>query len=51
VWTEIYPVQTFTQGRDSESMFARDVAYRIKVRYFGGMSARDSIYVTKVDGA
>lgn len=50
VWTEIYPVQTFTQGRDSESMFARDVAYRIKVRYFGGMSARDSIYVTKVDG-
>lgn len=51
VWTEIWPVQTFMQGADSEAMFERDVSMRIKVRYFGGCSATDSIYVTKVDGA
>lgn len=51
LWTEIWPVQTFVQGRDSESAFTNDVILRVKARYYGGLSALDSIYVTKVDGA
>lgn len=50
VWTEIWPVQVFTQGRDSEAAFERDVEWRMKVRYYGGLSATDTVYVTKVDG-
>lgn len=51
VWTEIWPVQTFTQGGDSEAAFERDTTFRYKVRYYGGISATDSIWVTKIDGA
>jgi len=50
-WFEIWPVQTFTQGANSEAQFERDVAFRIKVRYYGGLSAIDTKYVTKIDGA
>jgi hypothetical protein len=51
VWTEIWPVQTFLQRADSESAFDRDVVLRVKVRYYGGISAVDTGFVTKVDGA
>jgi hypothetical protein len=44
-------VQTFLQQADSSSAFDRDVALRVKVRYYGGISAADTVYVTKVDGA
>ena len=50
VWTEIWPVQTFLQQSDSTGAFERDVVLRIKVRYYGGISAVDTVYVTKVDG-
>lgn len=50
VWTEIWPVQTFLQRSDSEAAFERDVVLRVKVRYFGGISAADTVWVTKVDG-
>jgi hypothetical protein len=51
VWTEIWPVQTFLQKSESESAFERDVVLRVKVRYYGGVSAVDTAFVTKVDGA
>lgn len=51
VWTEIWPVQTFLQRSDSEAAFDRDVVLRVKVRYYGGVSAVDTAYVTKVDGS
>jgi hypothetical protein len=51
VWTEIWPVQTFLQRGDSEAAFDRDVVLRVKVRYYGGVSAVDTVFVTKVDGA
>lgn len=51
VWTEIWPVQTFLQRSDSESAFERDVVLRVKARYYGGISAVDTLCVTKVDGA
>lgn len=50
VWTEIWPVQTFLQRNDSDSAFDRDVVLRVKVRYYGGLSATDTVFVTKVDG-
>lgn len=50
VWTEIWPVQTFLQRNDSQAAFDRDVVLRVKVRYFGGLSATDTVFVTKVDG-
>lgn len=50
VWTEIWPVQTFLQRAESEAAFERDVVLRVKVRYFGGISAVDTVGVTKVDG-
>lgn len=50
IWTEIWPVQTFVQNADSESAFERDTVFRIKVRYWGGISATDSIWFTKIDG-
>ncbi len=51
VWTEIWPVQTFLQRADSEAAFERDVVLRVKARYYGGISAVDTAFVTKVDGA
>jgi hypothetical protein len=51
VWTEIWPVQTFLQQSDSEAAFERDVVLRVKARYFGGVSAVDTAFVTKVSGA
>lgn len=51
IWTEIWPVQTFLQRSDSEAGFDRDVVLRVKVRYYGGISAVDTVFVTKVDGA
>ena len=51
VWTEIWPVQTFLQQSDSPAAFERDVVLRVKARYFGGVSAVDTAYVTKVIGA
>lgn len=51
VWTEIWPVQTFLQRGDAEAAFDRDVVLRVKVRYYGGISAVDTVFVTKVDGA
>lgn len=51
IWSEIWPIQTFLQKADSESAFDRDVVLRIKVRYFGGVAAADTVFVTKVDGA
>jgi hypothetical protein len=50
VWTEIWPVQTFLQKNDSEAAFERDVVLRVKARYYGGISAVDTVFVTKVDG-
>jgi hypothetical protein len=50
VWTEIWPVQTFLQRSDSAAAFDRDVVLRVKVRYYGGVSAVDTAFVTKVDG-
>lgn len=50
VWTEIWPVQTFLQRNDSEAAFDRDVVLRVKARYYGGLSAVDTVFVTKVDG-
>jgi len=49
VWTEIWPVQTFLQQNDSDAAFERDVVMRVKVRYYGGISAVDTVHVTKVD--
>jgi hypothetical protein len=51
LWTEIWPVQTFLQRSDSESAFERDVVLRVKARYYGGISAVDTVFVTKVTGA
>lgn len=51
VWTEIWPVQTLLQRADSEAAFERDVVLRVKARYYGGISAVDTAFVTKVDGA
>lgn len=51
VWTEIWPVQTFLQRGDNPAAFERDVVMRVKVRYYGGISAVDTAFVTKVDGA
>jgi len=50
VWTEIWPVQTFLQRNESEAAFERDVVLRVKARYYGGVSAVDTVFVTKVDG-
>lgn len=51
VWTEIWPLQTFVQGRDSESAFERDTVLRVKCRYLGGLSARETKFVTKIKGS
>lgn len=51
LWTEIWPVQTFLQRSESSAAFERDVVLRVKARYYGGMSAVDTVFVTKVAGA
>ncbi|MCA9090041.1 MAG: hypothetical protein KDA90_15580 [Planctomycetaceae bacterium] len=51
VWTEIWPVQTFLQRAESEAAFDRDVVLRVKARYYGGISAVDTVFVTRVAGA
>ncbi|OAI53932.1 hypothetical protein AYO47_03865 [Planctomyces sp. SCGC AG-212-M04] len=47
-WMQLWPLQTFVQGQNSEAGFDRDVALRVKVRELGGLVATDSIWVTKV---
>lgn len=51
VWTEIWPVQTFLQRSESSAAFDRDVVLRVKARYYGGLSAVDTVFVTKVSGS
>ncbi len=51
VWTEIWPVQTFLQRSESEAAFERDVVLRVKARYYGGISAVDTLFVTRISGA
>ncbi|HWL09477.1 MAG TPA: hypothetical protein VNQ76_13800 [Planctomicrobium sp.] len=51
LWTEIWPVQTFLQRTESAAAFDRDVVLRVKARYYGGVSAIDTAFVTKVAGA
>ena len=43
-------MQTFLQKNDSEAAFERDVVLRVKARYYGGISAVDTVFVTRVDG-
>ena len=50
VWTEVWPVQTFLQRGESAAAFQKDVALRVKARYYGGVSATDTAWVTKVVG-
>ena len=50
VWTEVWPVQTFLQRSDGPAAFERDVALRVKARYFGGVACTDTAFVTKVIG-
>lgn len=50
VWSELWPVQTFLQRGDGPAAFERDIALRVKVRYYGGISAVDTKHVTKIDG-
>lgn len=50
IWTEIWPVQTFLQRSESSAAFERDVVLRVKARYYGGVSAVDTVFVTKVSG-
>ena len=50
VWTEVWPVQTFLQRSDGPAAFERDVALRVKARYFGGVSATDTAFVTRIAG-
>lgn len=50
VWTEIWPLRTAVQGEDSQDGFDRDIVFKVKASVYGGMSALDSRYVTKVDG-
>lgn len=51
IWSEIWPLQTFLQRGDSNAAFERDVALRVKVRYFGGLSAVDTRHVTQIKGS
>ncbi|SFJ68800.1 phage major capsid protein [Planctomicrobium piriforme] len=51
IWTEIWPVQSFLQRAESSAAFDRDVVLRVKARYYGGVSAVDTAFVTKVVGA
>lgn len=48
VWSEIWPLQSFVQGADSNAAFERDCTLRVKARYYGGLSALDSVWVTQV---
>jgi len=45
VYTEVWPLSTFQQGRDSEQAFNADVVARYKVSYFGGCGAVSNRYV------
>ena len=46
-WQEIYPIQTFAQGANSDLAFERDIVARFKVRYYGGIFCTDTVYVLK----
>jgi len=48
VYTEVWPLSTFQQGRDSEQAFNADVVARYKVSYFGGCGAVSNRYVIKM---
>lgn len=51
IYRDIWPIQTFSQGRDSDEAFERDVVSRFKVRYLGGVAALDYRWVIKIKAA
>jgi hypothetical protein len=51
IMRELWPMQVFTQGADSDASFERDIAFRVKARALVGVSAKDTPYFTRVKGA
>ncbi len=47
VWTEVFPLQTFTQKQGSDDLFTKDLAARYKVRYMGNLSIVMPEYIFK----
>jgi hypothetical protein len=50
-WHNVWPVQTFAQGANSQNAWERDVVAGYKVRYLGGVMAMDFRHVVKVKAA
>jgi hypothetical protein len=47
VWHEIWPIQVFQMGANSGMHFTNDVLEQYKVRYYGGIAARDFRWVIR----
>jgi hypothetical protein len=50
-WHNVWPIQTFAQGANSQNAWERDVVAGYKVRYLGGVFAQDYRHVVKVKAA
>jgi len=47
-WSEIWPLQTFTQKAGHEDSFKRDIKVRFKTRFYGNIMATDTLYFWKM---
>ena len=50
-WQDVWPVQTFAQGANSDEAFRRDIVAAYKVRYLGNIFVMDHRHVVKVKAA
>lgn len=50
-WQDVWPIQTFSLGPNSNEAWRRDVVAGYKVRYLGGIFATDHRHVLKIKGA
>lgn len=50
-WHDVWPIQTFAQGANSQNAWERDVVAGYKIRYLGGVFAMDNRHVVKVKAA
>jgi hypothetical protein len=51
VWREVWPIQTQKAARGSEAEFNADVVAQFKVRFYGGIYAKDNVYVARNNSA
>ena len=48
IWSEVWPLQTFTQKAGNDDSFKKDIKLRYKTRFYGNVATLDTLYFMKM---